>query len=94
MRINKVQSYYVDLPIIIMSSAEPLKGDAVCPCTWFGGQGEGGWRHEGEGAAKVDLGLLERRQRVQWQSLVLGGWHLKCVEWVVIFQIESDFGNM
>lgn len=90
MKINKVQSYYGARPIIIMSSAEPLKGDVVCPCTWFGWQGEGGWRHEGEGAALVDLGLLEREKK----SLVLGGWHLKCVEWVVIFQIESDFGNM
>lgn len=68
MKINKVQSYYVALPKIIMSSAEPLKGDAMCPCTWFGGQGEGCWRHEGEGAAKVDLGLLEREEERAYNS--------------------------
>lgn len=66
----------------------------LCPYTWFSGQGEGDWRHEGEAGAKVDLGLLERQSKYNWQSLVLGGWHLKCVEWVVILQIESDFGSM
>ena len=51
-----------------MSSVEPLKGDAVCPCMWFGGQGEGDWRHEREGVAKVDLGLLERRREREYNS--------------------------
>lgn len=65
----------------------------LCSYPWLGGQGEGDQRHEG-GGAKVDFGVLERQREYNWQSLVLGGWHLKCVEWVVIFQIESDFGSM